>query len=170
MDLKINSTKNNFTGLKNVGGFGISNGIDVLHFLNFELTNTGTKDLAEFEKILKKYPHPINKNFINFCHLTKDDTYSFNGKTLEVCDKNLEIFEKISKLLKRIGQYKENMPLNKDYLYGPDAQAIFGDIIKTERIPYDKQIREIHSKDMVKNVSIVLKSLVKKTMAKYFEV
>lgn len=133
MDNKMD--KVSFRGIKNTGGCIFVNHTHVRLRLVTQLTNHFPDDLVEFKEILKRFPDPLGKKFLKIDCIEKIDDFKMpeaflvNGKLLEVSDKNLSTFSKLTKLLKRI-QNKEKLkiiceeerfiPVNKKYLESSD--------------------------------------------------
>lgn len=133
-----------FTGLKNIGGLqvnqiircqkGFADGYmdeensEYRQFtkymnVNCQLTNYDGNDLDRFEKILRKYPNQINKNFITL-EYTPHGFY-LNSKALPVNDDNLWIFESLVKLLdKKLKDNTDNFGCDIDYLDSEDSKIM----------------------------------------------
>lgn len=95
----------------NQNTYNITNSKDIV--LNVQLDNNGDNDLDNFREILKKYPSDGDKNSLSFTYAekfisndTKKGEYSLNGKKLELCDGNLALFSKLSKLMDKMSDRK----------------------------------------------------------------
>lgn len=115
----------------------------IMNRISLELTNQGKKDLSKFKEVFTQFPNKYSNNFLKFdiVRLKKDENYIsdteklsnpvqslffLNSKQIEMKDKNLGLFSKISVLLKRIAG-KEEIPLNDDYIGSYDQTTNFYD-------------------------------------------
>ena len=132
-----------FQGVRNVGGLSIKkpNEItgkqeNIYAEFNIQLTNDcDGKDLDNFEAILKRFPHPLNKNALTIEYDKGDDeheeSFYLNLKPLTMETKDLAVFDKLVPLLDKIAT-KDNSSfvVNKDYLTGEDCDALYKGLTK----------------------------------------
>lgn len=142
-----------FTGLQNIGAASNINAFrdnifkgepEIMNRLVVQLTNIGTKDLQEFQEVLKKFPDKkTNNNFLridmhsksnieeikellmnpeglNESSSAKGDIFELNEKPLDFYQ-DASVFSKIAKLINRIVKDKEEFPLSKGYLESEDV-------------------------------------------------
>ncbi|MFA7657924.1 MAG: hypothetical protein WCY19_00660 [Candidatus Gastranaerophilaceae bacterium] len=117
-----------FTGIQNAGAINI---LDNQRFV-CQLTDKGSKDLSEFEGVLKKFPDPLNLGFLrmdiwNYPADGMDLDFFLNNKPLKMQDENLNTFSKLAKMFKSIIESKEGFFVSKDYLEDMDCAKNFMD-------------------------------------------
>lgn len=109
-----------FTGIKNIGYAKISSDIPELHvsrnIMNMELTNDKEhKDLAEYKKIVQKFPilrNKFNENFINveLTSIKNDNDLTFvprlNGVAIPASQETNPIINFMQNLISRITRLK----------------------------------------------------------------
>ena len=159
-----------FTGVKNVGALGIDmqmqntddDNDSTLEYrcVNLQLNNKGNKDLDNFERVLKKYPNSVNKDFLTiqtfqtrqgeFDVPTPDITLNF--KDLEVNDENLWIYEKLVKLLSDVSKKpSKEFETNEGYLESEDCQKMLYplNICGLDEIDQEIMLRTCHDPEML---------------------
>ena len=142
------------------------------HYITVQLTDDyNGKDLTEFKNKIKNtkfkdYLHPENPDLVSFSISKTDFTDEYATKpevdfyindcadALEVKDENMALFSYFGKLLKRIGEMKDNeFVVNKDYIENDAARSIIiGDDLREDYGEYYNQIMDqVHSPEVVRN-------------------
>lgn len=155
-----------FHGFKNAGVqrhmlYDIRGKKASLSIFNTELTNDARgHDLDEFKKIFQKSSNKQNPNFLNLQvwqlfrgkNLASPECRFFvNDKEFRVNDKNLELFGKIARLLKKIVNTDEkDFKVNKDYLESEDMAKNFVSVDEAED---SELIESMHEPEKVKVIA-----------------
>ena len=132
-----------FTGYKNIGSvnyqimdFDKKEDDDQSLFVNcvnLQLTNKYDKDLDTFERVLKRYPNNINRDFVTLMSFEKQDgefvydrpEFMLNFKPLNINDENLWIFEKLAAMLDSLAKKDpESYEISEQYLESEDCQQM----------------------------------------------
>lgn len=151
-----------FNGIKNIGAINLemkespeSEQSLMYNCVNFQLDNKGNPDLDSFEKVLRKYPNAINHNFVTIATFQKQrgeyekDTpqICINAKDLELNDENLWVYEKITKMLDKIGDKSlKTYEVSEDYLESEDCEDMLYpmNIMKLDDIDKEILMRTSH--------------------------
>lgn len=167
-----------FGGIRNIGAINIEmkespedeNSL-MYNCVNFQLDNRGNRDLDDFDRVFKRFPNSVNKDFITLTVFQKQHgefeketpQICLNAKDLEINDENLWIYEKITKMLDKIDEKPlRTYEVNDDYIESEDCQQMLYPINvmgldKTDteillRTSHDPKHAKISSKEMSKTI------------------
>lgn len=147
--------------------------------LNAQLTNIDESDLDDFKEILKKYPSPINKDVISFAYEFVEPSpknikskYYLNGHHLEINDKNLWIFSKLSKLTEKM-QDMSKLTNDKDFEQTRTFYEMMYFILQkfykyTTNLPFSEIKKYAFNKLNVTNVAKSMQQQIQNDMLDYF--
>lgn len=194
-----------FTGLQNIGAASNINAFrdnifkgepEIMNRLVVQLTDIGTKDLQEFQTVLKKFPDLKTKNnflridmhsksnveeIINLLNNPKTvaknlnlsgDIFELNGKPIDLYE-DASVFSKIVKLVKRIVNEKEEFPISKDYLESEDAlinlqSGIAPEMEGREASVQIFPIEKLHGKDNVQMIAQKIEQGINNAMERFY--
>lgn len=147
--------------------------------LSTKLNNENKNDLEEFALLLKKFPNSNEKDTINFSY---DKFYSktqnkmkkefwLNDKPLLLCDENLGVFEKLSKLFTRLSTADESdLKIQPTYFLSDECRRNFPYFNKIED-PQEKNLHFFffHNNENINSNSKRMADEFQKIMQNYFQ-
>lgn len=113
-----------FKGIQNVGAmtYRLKGSSEVVDRIAFQLTG---HDASNFADIFQKFGEKTKNNFVRLDFIrntaNKECNFAINGRKFDVNEDNFEIIGKISRILKRISEGKEEIALKQDYLNDGDS-------------------------------------------------
>lgn len=192
-----------FKGMQNVGAFRVNHWINpTIHRdkLLIQLNNNGkNKDLDDFQEVLDAFPNGQKSDsldlefntaengnyeiFVNSKPFYKFSEFSddWKIKPSNIDEKKWSIFKKITRLLDRIANKEESIPLDDDYLQSEDSFEKFKNIyidrpetgyqnyVAKNDVKFNRFVDAAHSKEetskMAKEASVELKNRISEQMA-----